>query len=176
MGQLDPNRTPIDCFLFLTQNDEMILENMPKASDDSRTQKRRNYPRRALSPCTGHSLITLDNVHVRPQWRITLAWLTHPSACACIPPTHSTHPSIISEPRTSKKDSRTKKEHAPPPPVRRAGRRSIRCVEAARFSAAYFWMMMRTRLRLHRGTKGGSTRSMSSSISSRPLSPDPFGR
>ena len=104
-------------------------------------------------------------------------------ACECIPPTHSTRPSIISEPRTSKKDSRTKKEHARPPPMRRTGRRSIRSVEAARISAAYFWMITRTRLRLHRGAagqieaaKGKSTRSMRLSISSRPLSPDPFGR
>ena len=66
----------------------MILENVPKESDDSRTLKSRNYPQRALSPCTGYSLITLDNVHVCPQWRIALARLTRPMRVRM----HPTHP------------------------------------------------------------------------------------
>jgi hypothetical protein len=94
--------------------------------------------------------------------------------CACGPPAHSTRPSILSEPRTSKREPGRKRSACVLHRRGRADRRSIRCAEAARISAAYFWTETGTHFhpcapdqRETEARKGSPQRSMRSSISSR---------
>jgi hypothetical protein len=96
----------------------IILENAPKSSDDTHQRKRRRLTRGVLGRhAQDMSLITSDNVHQRPQWRVTpLGRLIRPMRMR---PARPLDPPI--DPLRTKnveKGSRKKKKRPRPPPTR----------------------------------------------------------
>lgn len=98
--------------------ERIILENAPKSSDDTHQRKRRRLTRGVLGRhAQDMSLITSDNVHQRPQWRVTpLGRLIRPMRMR---PARPLDPPI--DPLRTKnveKGTRKKKKRPRPPPTR----------------------------------------------------------
>ncbi|KAI9448860.1 hypothetical protein BJY52DRAFT_1428421 [Lactarius psammicola] len=101
--------------------ERIILENTPKVSDDTRPQKRRRLARGVHGRhAQDMSLITPENVHQHPQWRITpLGRLIRPMrmrpARALDPPLHTLR---AKDPAKGKGKAKKKERRARAPPTR----------------------------------------------------------
>jgi hypothetical protein len=96
----------------------IIIENAPKGSDDTHQRKRRRLARGVHGRhAQDMSLITSDNVHQRPQWRVTpLGRLIRPMRMR---PARPLDPPLDTlRTKNDEKGTRTKKKRAKAPPTR----------------------------------------------------------